>query len=144
LSSRNNAPKTRGKPFEKGNPGRRKGARHKVTVAAQALLDGEAEALTRTCIDKAKEGDMTALRLCLERIVPPRKDRPIDISLPKVETAADVAAAHGAIIEAMAMGEITPDEANTVAGVLEARRKAIETVEHEARVSELEAKGGAK
>ena len=46
-SSRKNAEKTRGRPFEKGNPGRPEGARNKTTLAAQVLLDGEAENITR-------------------------------------------------------------------------------------------------
>jgi hypothetical protein len=65
-----NAPKTRGRPFQPGNAGRPRGSRGKATVAAEKLLDGEAKALTRKAIDLAKEGDTTALRLCLERIVP--------------------------------------------------------------------------
>ena len=71
---RKNAPKTRGKPFEAGNPGRPKGARHKATLAAEALLDGEGDKLTRKAIDMALEGNGLALRLCMERLVPPRRD----------------------------------------------------------------------
>ena len=58
------------KPGEPGNPaGKPKGTRNKMTRAAEALLDGEAEALTRKAIKLAKAGDLTALRLCLDRIV---------------------------------------------------------------------------
>ena len=53
------------------------GARHKATVAAEALLDGEAEALTRKAVEMALAGDGTALRLCLDRIIPPRRERPV-------------------------------------------------------------------
>jgi hypothetical protein len=56
--------------FGPGNPGKPKGTRHKATRAALALLDGEAEALTRQAVTMALEGDTTALRLCLERIAP--------------------------------------------------------------------------
>ena len=76
----NSAKKQRGRPFPKGtsgNPaGKPCGARHRTTRAAELLLDGEARALTRKCIELAKEGDRSALRLCLERIIPPRRDRP--------------------------------------------------------------------
>ena len=106
----------------------------------EALLDGEAEAITRKAIEKALEGDMTAIQLCLERILPTIKSRPIEIDLPPVKTAQDIQAAHGAVIAAMAKGEITPDDAGTIAGVLEARRRAIETVELEARMVALEEK----
>ena len=84
---------------------------------------------------------MAALRLCLERICPPRKSLLISIGLPKVETAKDVAAAHATVIEAMAVGDISPDEAGTIAGVLEAKRKSLETVDIEERLAALEADG---
>ena len=135
-----------GKPFKKGqsgNPdGRPKGARNKATLAAEALLDGEAEALTRKAIEKALEGDMAAIRLCLERILPAVKSRPIEIDLPPVETAEDISVAQGAVIAAMARGKITPDDAGTIAGVLEVRRRAIETVELEKRIDILEGARG--
>ena len=138
--------KQRGKPFEKGQSGnlngRPRGTRNKTTLAMEALLDGEAEAITRKAIEKAKEGDMVAIRLCLERILSTVKSRPIEIDLPPVETAQDIQAAQGAVIAAMARGEISPDDASTVAGVLEARRRALETVELEKRLEILEkAKG---
>ena len=85
--SRNNAAKTRGRPFAKGNPGRPRGARHRVTLAAEALLDGEAEALARKAVELALAGDTLALRLCLDRILPPRRDRPIAFRLPPVGSA---------------------------------------------------------
>ena len=134
---------TKFKKGQSGNPnGKPKGARNKATLAAEALLDGEAEVITRKAIEKAKEGDMAAIRLCLERILPTIKSRPIEIDLPPVETAEDITAAQGAVIAAMARGEITPDDASTVAGVLEAKRRAIETVELEKRLDILEkAKG---
>ena len=131
------------KKGQSGNPGGRpKGTRNKTTLAMEELLDGEAEIITRKAIEKAKEGDMAAIRLCLERILPTIKSRPIEIDLPPVETAEDITAAQGAVIAAMARGEITPDDASTVAGVLEAKRRAIETVELEKRLDILEkAKG---
>jgi hypothetical protein len=122
-----------------GNPaGKPKGARHKTTLAVQALLDGEAEALTRKCIELAKGGDTTALRLCMERLAPAVKSRAVGLSLPAVESASDLLKAQAVTIQAMAAGEITPDEAATVASVLETKRKAIETVEIEQRVKALE------
>jgi len=131
----------RGKPFkpgQSGNPnGRPQGSRHKATIAAQALLDGEGEALTRKAVEMALGGDTTAMRLCLERLVPPRKDA-LKIELPKVETSADLSKASGAILEAVAKGEITPSEGQAVSGLVEARRKALETMELERRIAELE------
>src|SRR3954451_23931868 len=56
--------------FRPGNPCRRAGARSRATLAAMALLEGETEALTRRCVELALAGDTTALRLCLERLLP--------------------------------------------------------------------------
>src|SRR5882724_7958032 len=80
------AGKERGRPFrrgESGNPaGRPIGARHKATVAAEALLDGEAERLTRKVLEMALAGDIVAMLLCLERILPPRRERSVRFKLP--------------------------------------------------------------
>src|SRR5215813_5064816 len=109
-SSRNNASETRGrgpgKPFQPGNPGRPLGARHKATLAAEALLDGEAEGLTRKAIEAALGGDMAALRICLDRILPPRKERPVNFKVPALKSAEDAATAMAAITEAVAAGEL--------------------------------------
>jgi Family of unknown function (DUF5681) len=60
-----------------GNPaGRPPGSRNRTTQAAELLLEGEAEVLTRRAIELALEGDATALKLCLERIVPRRSRGP--------------------------------------------------------------------
>lgn len=132
--------KTRGRPFQKGNAGRPKGAISRVTRAAQALLDGEAEGLTRKAIEMAMAGDVTALRICLERIIPPRKDRPICFDLPRIETLADASNALSAMLESVASGQITPQEAASVVPLIEGFVGAIETVELERRISDLEAK----
>ena len=77
-------------PGQSGNPqGRPKGARNKTTVATEQLLDGEAEAITKKAIELAKSGDLAAIRICMDRIVPPRKDRPVPFLIPKLEKATD-------------------------------------------------------
>src|SRR4030081_993370 len=93
--------------FQPGNPGRPKGARNRATVAAESLLDGDAEAITRKAVEQAKEGDLTAIRLCMDRFCPPRKDRRIPFELPKLERATDASAAIGAIVAAVADGDLT-------------------------------------
>jgi hypothetical protein len=134
-------PRRRGRPFQRGNPGKRKGTRNRATMAVEAILDGEADALTRKAIALALAGDTTALRLCLERIAPPRRDRPIELALPALKDAAAVGAAMAATAAAMARGEITPSEAATVASVLDVKRRALELVELEQRVAALERQG---
>jgi len=127
------------KPGKSGNPkGRKAGSRNKVTLAMETLLHGEAEALTRTAIDKALNGDMMALRICFDRLYPPQKGRSVQLSLPPIKQANDVVSGYEAILSALSDGSITPDEASTIANVLEAKRKAIETTEFEQRIIALE------
>ncbi len=139
--SRNNGPNTGGTRFKPGNPGRPAGARHKVTMAIEELLEGEHEALTRKAIEKALEGDMTALRLCLDRIAPPRKDAPISISLPPVSSAADAVVASSALLDAVATGEVTPGEAGPVMALLVSHKAIVEAGDLERRIAALEEKG---
>jgi hypothetical protein len=127
------------KSGQSGNPGGRpKGALNKATLATQALLDGEAEALTRKVVELAKEGNPVALRLCLDRLLPPRKDRPVNFTLPRIEGAQDLVKALGAILEAVAQGEITPGEGQTLTAMLDGYRKGLETADLEARITALE------
>ena len=127
------------KPGKSGNPkGRPKGALNKTTLATQALLDGEAEALTRKAVELAKAGNPMALRLCLERVLPPCKDRLISFTLPKVEGVQDLLKVLGAILKAVAEGEITPSEGQTLTAIMDAYRKGLETMDLEARITALE------
>lgn len=121
-----------------GNPGRPKGARNKATMAIEALLEGEAEKLGRKAIDMALAGDTTALRLCLDRIAPVRRGRPVRLPLPDIVTTSDISAAQAVVVAAMARGEITTDEASDVTRVLDALGTAIERRDLEARITALE------
>jgi hypothetical protein len=83
---------------------------------------------------------MAALKLCLKRLLPKRKDRPITLKLPKVEAVGDIPKALGALLEAVAQGEITPGEGQSLAAMLEAYRKGLELTDLEARLTALEEK----
>lgn len=135
---RNNASTTRGRPFAPGNPGRPKGARHKVTLAIEAILEGEAESLTRKAVELAQAGDITALRLCMDRLAPVRRDRPVTFDLPKIETVNDLPKATQAIMEAVAGGELTPSEAAELGKLVDAHAKAIEVTDLHRRLEALE------
>lgn len=124
--------------FTLGNPGRPYGTRHRITKALEALLEGDAERLTRRAIDQALTGDTTALRLCLERILPPSRSRPVEIDLPEIKSAADGLAAVNAVIRAAACGDIALDDAQTLVGIIESHRKGLELVAIEERLAMLE------
>jgi hypothetical protein len=126
-------------PGQSGNPaGKPPGARHKTTKAMEELLDGEAENITRRAIEFAMSGDPAALRLCMERLLPARKSKPVRIDLPKIETPADVANALSLVVAAVADGSLDPDDAETLARIVEVKRRSLETVEHEERLKKLE------
>lgn len=107
-------------------------------MAAEALLDGEAQGLTRKAIELGLAGDPVGLKLCLDRIIPPRRSRPVSLALPKVNTAKGVTEAMALVVAEMATGSVSPDEAQTISGVLDAQRRAIETTEIEARLAAIE------
>lgn len=129
MDAENSVRQQRGRPFrpgQSGNPaGRPKGTRNRATLAVEALLEGEAKALTRKAIELALGGDTTALRLCLERLMPPRKDRPVSLALPAVATADDAGKAIGAVLAAAADGKITPSEAGVLMGLIETQLRAL-------------------
>jgi len=139
---KNNGQKSDG-TFAPGNKmgGRPKGARNKTTLAVEAMLDGEAEAITRKAIDMAMEGDGPAIRLCLERLLPARKDTPVVFALPHIETALDAVTASTALLAAVASGDVTPEEAGKVMGLLTAHKQLVEVCDLEARLQRLEEKG---
>ena len=130
---------TRFKSGQSGNPsGRPRGARNKATLAALELLDGESEVIARKVIEMAKEGNMAALKLCLERIVPPVKERPVAVSFPEVKDVSDLARFTGALLAAVGKGDIDPGQAASVARIVETHRAAIEVAEIEARLKKIE------
>ena len=133
------------KPGQSGNPaGKKPGSRNKATQMVMALMEGGAEEITRTVVDAAKKGDLAAARLVIERLAPPLRERPLSLPLPDTGTVAGVNAAQQAILQAVGEGEILPGEGTALAGIVESRRKALETVELEQRISALEARHGQK
>ena len=125
----------RGNSFGRGRP---QGSRNKATIALQALLDEEGEQITRKAIEMAKAGDSAALRLVIDRLIPPVRERRVSLELPKIETPAGVVAAIGVVLDAVGAGKITPSEGQALAGLLEAQRKNMETLELEARIAAVE------
>ena len=141
MSSDNAGQKQAGR-FQKGtsgNPnGRPKGARNSATLAAEALLDGEAEALTRKAIELALDGDTVALRLCIERICPVRRDRPVSFELPAITCARDAADIGAAVMAAVSNGDITLSEAAEIGKLIDSYVKAYQTAELEDQLKPVE------
>lgn len=128
-----------GGKFARGNPGKPAGARHKTTRAVEGLLQGEAKKLTQKAVQMALAGDTTALRLCLARIAPPRKDTPVVFELPPMVTAYDAAEVASGVLQAVATGRLTPVEGKSVMALVEHFRRALELCDFERRLLALEA-----
>jgi hypothetical protein len=105
----------------------------------EALLEGEGEKITRKAIEMALAGDTIAMRLCIDRLLPVRKDRPIKFDLPKLQTAGDVVEASAALVSAAAAGEITLSEAGELSRLIEGFTKALDLHEIQQRLEKLEA-----
>ena len=113
-----------------GNPaGKPRGVRNATTMAAETLLAGEAERLTRKAIEMALDGDVVALRICLDKILPARKDRAVTFPLPPVGTPRDAADLMAAVIAAVGAGRVTPGEGAEVSKMMDAFVKAYQAAE---------------
>src|SRR6476659_3531877 len=122
----------RGRPFAKGNGGRKVGSRNRATLLADALPEGEQEELVRKGIELAKAGDAQMLKFFLDRILP--KERPVKIDLPKIEHHRDLTAAYAAIVQAVGRAELTPGEGSAVTALIANIAKFIDDAEVEARL----------
>ena len=141
MTARKNGGDTAGRTpagtFARGNPGRPKGARNRATVAAEALLDQEAEALARKAIELALAGDSVALRLCLDRILPPKRpgDRPVEV----IDLPASPGEAMSALVVAAASGRLLLADAERLAALVRTRADMEMLSEIEDRLTALEA-----
>jgi len=96
----------------------------------------------------ALDGDPIAMRLCMERVLPPCRERAVEFSLPAIAgiasgeasgpSAGDIALAMDAVTSALAQGEITLGEAEKIAGVVDTFVRAIETTKNGSRLNILE------
>ena len=137
LLNMQNGRNTDGK-FSDGNAGRPKGSRNKATIAIEILLEGQSEALTQTAISKALEGDSIALRLCMDRIAPPMKDKPVSFFLPQMQNAIGASQAAGSVLNAVSDGNLTPIEGTRVMGLIDSYRRTLELTDIEQRLQALE------
>jgi hypothetical protein len=129
-------PQPRGRPFEKGNGGRRPGSKNRATVVAEALLKGEEVALVRKAIELAKAGDSQMLKFLLDRVLP--KERSVRVDLPVMDRSSDALDALAAVIDAVGAGRIAPSEAAALASLVAAYARIINVVELEERLENIE------
>ena len=117
-------------PGTSGNlSGRPRGSLNKATLAAKAMLDGESGAITQTCIELAKGGDTTALRLAMDRYYPVPKSPTVILDLPFTQSAEGVLDALDAIIENAVHGMISLGDAAQLFDLVLKKLKAFEIIE---------------
>ena len=122
-----------------GNPsGRPIGSRNKATLLVEQMLETDAADLAAKAIDLAKAGNIHALRICMERLVPPCRERAIQFNLRPVKSPNDLPVTFGDIVTAMAEGRVTPGEAQQLAFVLSSQAQSIQTDDLAPRLKELE------
>jgi hypothetical protein len=136
MNSDNPELSVRGRPFPKGNGGRRAGSKNRTTLVAEALLRGEEAELVRKAIELAKAGDVQMLKFLLDRILP--KERSVRIDLPAVDRSYDALDALAAVIDAVGTGQIAPSEAAALASLLAAYTRVKDFVEVEERLDNIE------
>ncbi len=143
LKGRSGNPEGAFRKGRSGNPkGQPPGARNKATEIAELLLDGEAAALTRKAVERALEGDAMALRLCLDRIIPARRGRAVQLAVRPVRGTADLGSTMASITTAATQGVITPGEAAELARVVEIYVRAVEASDFDRRLRQLEESDG--
>jgi hypothetical protein len=131
-------PAVRGRPFTRGNGGRRHGSKNKNSLILEALSDGDKEGLVRKGLELAKAGDVSMLKFFLSRMLP--RERLIRVDLPQIEFADDAVEALGLIVRAVSEGAITPSEGADLATLVNASAHAIDIADLVERIDALEAK----
>jgi hypothetical protein len=131
-------PKVRGRPFQQGNPGRPPGSKNRVTRLVEQLVAGDAEELSQKMIELAKKGNIRCLEYCLDRLLPKRNGRPLDLQLPTINSAHDVMTAMTVVTTAVNNGEVTAEEAAHLIHWFEGCAKIITTHDIIVRIEALE------
>ncbi len=127
------------KKGQSGNAaGKPKGATNHATRLVMGLMHEGAAEVTRVIIAAARAGDLTAAKMVLERLAPPMRERPISIELPATGSAQACSEAQDAILAAVGAGDLLPGEGVALAGIVENKRRSIETIELEQRITILE------
>jgi hypothetical protein len=138
------AEQTRGRPFAPGQSGnllgRPRGSRNRGTRLAEALVQGQAEALVGKALEMALAGEVNMLRPLLTTLVPSRPRCTVEIALPEIKSAADAVAASSAVLAACSRGDISPSEASEVMALIATHVRTIEVAAIEERMTALEEK----
>jgi hypothetical protein len=136
--------KVRGRPFGPGNPGRPLGSKNKTTQIIQQLAEGQAEKLVQKVLEQAQAGDVSCLKIALDRLWPAHKGQPVRMVMPQINTLHDLVPAIASVWEGLRDGHLTPEEAGILSLVVERSIQAIELHNITKRLAVLEEEARAK
>lgn len=126
---------------QSGNPkGKIKGTKNKATRFIESLMQSELTNIGQKLIELAMAGNLQAIKLLLDRVMPPKTSRSIEIEIPKIETATDALQAISTVIHAVGQGELTPSEGEAMTKIIQSFTQALQSYEFDQRLSRLEQK----
>ena len=132
--------KPRGRPFTPGNPGRPPGSKNKTTRMLEQLIEGQGEQFVEKLKELALAGDVTCLRIIIDRLIPARKGQPISVNMPPLNSPKDVLSATSSVLTAIRDGELTPEEVTALCMLIDRSIRAIEVNDLSKRLDELESR----
>jgi hypothetical protein len=138
-SSGRNAATGRFTAGNKASHGRQYGQRHKATVMAEKLFGDDIKAVCEVVVREAKAGANWACKLVVERILPPAKDRPTPFKLPPIASPTDLPPIAACLLEAVAKGEMTPAEGDSLLGMLDKLRAVYESADMAQEIADMRA-----
>jgi Family of unknown function (DUF5681) len=128
-------------PGQSGNPGGRPpGSLNKKTLATQEVLQEEAAEVAKNLIERAKNGDLAAIRMCLDRFAPTGRNRPVAIELPVIKTPEDAELALTVVTDELAAGNLTISEASALVSLIDRMLRVAERMWNFARARRYGAK----
>jgi hypothetical protein len=122
--------------FQKGQSGNPAGRPPGLRSELRELLMPHADGLVAKAVEKALEGDSTALRICLDRLIPPIKARDDHVAMEPFS--GGLADQGRTILEGISSGTLTPDQAATLLQALSSQARIVEVDELERRIAALE------
>ena len=124
-----------------GNPaGRPKGSKNRATLLALASMEGELDSIVKNVVTAAKNGDMVAARLVIDKLIPAAKERPLSIMLPQLTDIAECRQAQSDVISTVAVGDLLPSEGEHLSEMIERQRKGLEAETILTRLAAIEEK----
>src|SRR5215208_4044474 len=108
---------------------------NRLTLAAESI-----DAVFRAVLRAAtQDGDMAAAKLLIDRVIPSRRGAPVSFHIRPLKTPEDCALAYTDLLDDVAAGRLTPEEANTISAIISKRAELFPSIELAAEIEALKA-----